>query len=85
VGAPLDRGLRPHVAVFVILIAYNLATEGGHIAQVAARGTPESCSAAIFAEPGLRITGPGKAQVAIVAQAFSFVPEGHPRARSTPR
>lgn len=61
---------------FVILIAYNLATEGGHIAQVAARGTPETLlSSQIFAEPGLRITGPGTAQVAIVAQAFNFVPE----------
>jgi cytochrome c oxidase subunit II len=61
---------------FVILIAYNLATEGGHIAQVAARGTPETLlSQQIFAEPGLRITGPGQAQVSIVAQAFNFVPE----------
>ncbi len=62
--------------MFVILIAYNLATEGGHIAQVAARGTPETLlSQQIFAEPGLRITGPGQAQVSIVAQAFNFVPE----------
>ena len=61
---------------FVILIAYNLATEGGHIAQVAARGTPDTLlSRQLFAEPGLRITGPGQAQVAIVAQAFNFVPE----------
>jgi len=61
---------------FVILIAYNLATEGGHIAQVAARGTPETLlSQQIFAEPGLRMTGPGQAQVSIVAQAFNFVPE----------
>ncbi len=62
--------------MFVILIAYSLATEGGHIAQVAARGTPASLLAQpIFAEPGVRITGPGQAQVAIVAQAFAFVPE----------
>jgi cytochrome c oxidase subunit II len=61
---------------FVILIAFNLATEGGHIAQVAARGTPDALlSRQLFAEPGLRLTGPGQAQVAIVAQAFSFVPE----------
>jgi len=61
---------------FVILIAYSLATEGGHIAQVAARGTPEALlSQQIFAEPGLRITGPGQAQVSIVAQAFNFTPE----------
>ena len=61
---------------FVILIAYNLATEGGHIAQVVARGTPETLlSQQIFAEPGLRMTGPGQAQVSIVAQAFNFVPE----------
>jgi cytochrome c oxidase subunit II len=61
---------------FVILIAYNLATEGGHVAQVAARGTPETLlSQQIFAEPGLRITGPGQAQVSIVGQAFSFTPE----------
>ncbi len=62
--------------IFVILIAFNLATEGGHIAAVAARGTPETLlSQQIFAEPGLRITGPGQAQVSIVAQAFNFVPE----------
>ena len=62
--------------LFVILIAYSLATEGGHIAQVAARGTPEALlSREMFAEPGVRITGPGQAQVSIVAQAFNFVPE----------
>jgi cytochrome c oxidase subunit II len=61
---------------FVILIAYSLATEGGHIAQVAARGTPESLlSATMFAEPGVRVTAPGAVQVSLVAQAFSFSPE----------
>lgn len=62
--------------VFVILIAYNLATEGGHVAQVVARGTPETLlSREMFAEPGVRVTAPGQAQVSIVAQAFNFVPE----------
>jgi cytochrome c oxidase subunit II len=62
--------------MFVILIAYSLATEGGHIAQVAGRGTPESLLAAsIFAEPGVRVTSPTEVQVSLVAQAFSFSPE----------
>ncbi len=62
--------------VFVILIAYNLATEGGHVAQVVARGTPETLlSREMFAQPGVRITAPGQAQVSIVAQAFNFQPE----------
>jgi cytochrome c oxidase subunit II len=61
---------------FVVLIAYSLATEGGHIAQVAARGTPESLlTAQMFAEPGVRVTSPTQVQVSLVAQAFSFSPE----------
>jgi cytochrome c oxidase subunit II len=61
---------------FVILIAYSLATEGAHIAQTTARGTPETLLAtALFTEPGVRVTAPGRVQVSLVAQAFSFLPE----------
>jgi cytochrome c oxidase subunit II len=61
---------------FVILIAYNIAIEGGHIVQVAGRGEPQALlQSSLFAEPGARITGPGTVQVSLVAQAFSFVPE----------
>lgn len=60
---------------FVILIAYNLATEGAHVAQTAARGTPSTLlSQPMFTEPGVRVTGPGQVQVSLVAQAFDFVP-----------
>jgi cytochrome c oxidase subunit II len=61
---------------FVIFIAYSLATEGAHIAQSAARGTPEQLLAqSIFTEPGVRATGPNQYDVSIVGQAFVWVPE----------
>lgn len=60
---------------FVILIAYNLATEGTHIAQRTAQATPEQIlSQSIFAEPGVRQLAPGKIQVTTVARAFVFQP-----------
>lgn len=68
------------LALFVILIAYSLATEGGHIAQSSGRTTPEQlASLELFAEPGVKITDfgagqPTEAQVTLVAQAFSFAP-----------
>ncbi|MFN2323067.1 MAG: c-type cytochrome [Trueperaceae bacterium] len=62
--------------MFVVLIAYSLATEGGHIAQSAARGTPEQLLAqTIFTEPGVRATGPNQYDVSIVGQAFVWQPE----------
>lgn len=62
--------------VFVILIAYNLATEGAHIAQAAGRGNPQTLLAQpLFAEPGVRVTGPSSLQVSVVGQAFVWVPE----------
>lgn len=62
--------------MFVILIAYSLATEGAHIAQSAARGNPSTILAnPLFAEPGVRVTGPNSLQVSIVGQAFVWVPE----------
>ena len=62
--------------MFVVLIAYSLATEGAHIAQSAARGTPEQLLAqAIFTEPGVRATGPNQYDVSIVGQAFVWQPE----------
>jgi cytochrome c oxidase subunit II len=61
---------------FVILIAYSLATEGAHIAQLARRGNPTSILAQpIFAEPGVRVVGPSRLQVSVVGQAFVWVPE----------
>jgi cytochrome c oxidase subunit II len=62
--------------MFVVLIAYSLATEGAHIGQVAGRGSPETLlSRTLFTEPGVRVTGPGAAQLSVVGQAFAFVPE----------
>ena len=61
---------------FVILIAYSLATEGAHIAQSAARGSPETLlQQAMFTDPGVRVVGPNQLQVSIVGQAFVWVPE----------
>lgn len=62
--------------LFVVLIAYSLATEGAHIAQSAARGTPEQLLAQqVFTEPGVRATGPNQYEVSIVGQAFVWQPE----------
>ena len=60
---------------FVIFIAISLALEGTHIAQTSSRTTPEKLSShELFANPGVTALGPGKFQVAMMAQAFSFVP-----------
>jgi cytochrome c oxidase subunit 2 len=60
---------------FVLLIAYNLATEGAHIAQRTSKAAPEQILAQpLFAEPGVRALAPGKVQVTQVAQAFVFQP-----------
>lgn len=60
---------------FVILIAYNLATEGTHIAQRTTKASPEQILAQnIFQQPGVRQTGPGTIQVTTVARAFVFQP-----------
>jgi cytochrome c oxidase subunit II len=62
--------------MFVILIAYSLATEGAHIAQSAARGTPQQLLAQpLFVEPGVRVVGPGQVEVSLVGQAFNWQPE----------
>ena len=62
--------------MFVVLIAYSLATEGAHIAQSAARGTPEQLLAQpIFTAPGVRATGPNQYDVSLVGQAFVWQPE----------
>lgn len=61
---------------FVVLIAYSLATEGAHIAQLVGRGSPQTLlQQPIFAEPGVRVTGPNQLRVSIVGQAFAWVPE----------
>jgi mono/diheme cytochrome c family protein len=68
------------LAFFVILVAYSLATEGGHIAQRSGRTTPEQLSSLeLFARPGVTITNVGagqatEARVTLVAQSFSFAP-----------
>lgn len=60
---------------FVLLIAYNLATEGAHIAQRTSKAAPEQILAQdVFANPGVRVLAPGKIQVTTVAQAFVFRP-----------
>ena len=62
--------------MFVILIAYSLATEGANIAKSAARGTPEQLLAqTVFTEPGVRATGPSQYDVSLVGQAFAWQPE----------
>lgn len=61
---------------FVLLIAYNLATEGAHTAQRTAKSTPQQIlQQEVFLEPGVRQLAPGKVQVTTVAQAFVFQPE----------
>lgn len=61
--------------MFVLLISYTLALEGGHIAQRSQRGTPEQILAQdLFENPGVRPLGPGRYQVTSVAQAFTFQP-----------
>lgn len=68
------------LAFFVILIAYSLATEGGHIAQRSGRTTPDQLTSLdLFADPGVKITNvgagqPTEAQVTLIAQAWNFVP-----------
>ncbi|MDF1522258.1 MAG: c-type cytochrome [Trueperaceae bacterium] len=62
--------------MFVILIAYSLATEGVNIAQSASRGTPQQLlEQPIFAQPGVRATGPNAYEVSLVGQAFNWTPE----------
>jgi len=62
--------------MFVILIAYSLATEGAHIAQLAGRGSPQTLlQQPLFTDPGVRVVGPNQLQVSIVGQAFVWVPE----------
>ncbi len=60
---------------FVIFIAISLALEGTHIAQTTSRTTPDKLSShALFANPGVTALGPGKFQVAAMAQMFNFIP-----------
>ncbi len=62
--------------MFILLIAYNLATEGGHIAQRTAKASPEQILAQdVFANPGVRALAPGRVQASMVARAFSFQPQ----------
>ena len=68
------------LVMFVILIAYSLATEGAHIAQRSGRTTPDKLTnLALFANPGVELTdfGAGRkaeARVTVVAQAWNFNP-----------
>ena len=62
-------------AGFVLLIAYSLAIEGAHVAQRSDRAAPAVlASNSLFEDPGVRVLAPGKFQVSLVAQAFSFRP-----------
>lgn len=64
----------------MILVAYSLATEGGHIAQRSGRTIPEQLSSLeLLASPGVTITNVGagqatEARVTLVAQSFRFAP-----------
>lgn len=61
--------------VFLGLIVYVLATEGGHIVHGGGRVTPaEIAQVPLFSNPGATELSSGEFQVAIVAQAFSFNP-----------
>lgn len=63
------------LVVFVVFIAYSLALEGRHIAHATERGTPEELvQREPFARPGVVETEPGRYQVGVRAQAFSFTP-----------
>lgn len=60
---------------FVIFIAISLASEGTHIAETSSRTTPEKLTShELFSNPGVTSLGPGRFQIATVAQAFSFTP-----------
>lgn len=61
--------------VFVMLIAFSLATEGTHIARRSGRTTPEQLTShELFANPGVRQLTNRKFQVTLVAQTFNFTP-----------
>ncbi len=68
------------LVLFVILVAYTLATEGGHIAQRSARTTPEALtSLELFENPGVEVTSfragePLQVTATVIAQAWNFVP-----------
>ena len=68
------------LVLFIILVAYTLATEGGHIAQRSARTTPEALtSLALFENPGVEVTSfragePLQVTATVIAQAWSFTP-----------
>lgn len=61
--------------LFVLLIAYALATRGSHVAQRHSLLSPsELATSDLFAEPGVRQVGPNEFEVSLVAQAFTFSP-----------
>lgn len=61
--------------LFMILIAYSLATEGAHIAQRSSRTTPDQLtSLALFESPGVQVLGANKFQVTSIAQTYNFIP-----------
>jgi cytochrome c oxidase subunit 2 len=68
------------LVLFLILIAYSLATEGGHIAQRSGRAAPDQLtSLELFANPGVKVTNlgagrPPEVQVSVVAQSYAFNP-----------
>ena len=61
--------------LFLILIVYTLATQGGNIAHSAHRDQPaQLLSEGRFANPGVVDLGDGRYEVSIVAQAYNFSP-----------
>ena len=63
------------LVVFVVLIAYSLITQGGHIVHGGGKMSPaEAQTVPLFATPGVRELSGGEYQVGVVARAFAFNP-----------
>ena len=63
------------LVVFVVLIAYSLITQGGHIVHGGGKFDPNTVrNVPLFASPGVRELSSGAFQVSVVARAFAFDP-----------
>jgi cytochrome c oxidase subunit 2 len=63
------------LVVFVVLIAYSLITQGGHIVHGGGKLAPDAVqNVPLFASPGVREVSSGEFQVGVVARAFAFDP-----------
>jgi cytochrome c oxidase subunit 2 len=63
------------LALFVVLIAFSLITEGAHIVHGGGHLEPNAIqNVPLFAQPGVRELSSGEYQVGVVARAFAFDP-----------